>query len=118
MMMVPGGEHCALHHIFEPFEIDDKAGDGVGFAGDGDLERVIVAVAIAVGAAAEDLVVLLGRPVVVPVVVRGGESGSPGEKDHAQFSSIEMPNTAGLLQCLRREGSPVNRVLPLGITRL
>ena len=28
--MVPGGEHLALDHILEPFQIDDKAGDRVG----------------------------------------------------------------------------------------
>ena len=64
--------------VFEVFEIDDEAGDGIDFAGDGDFERVVVAVAVAVGALAEDALVLLLRPGVVPVVVGGGEFGFAG----------------------------------------
>ena len=64
------------------FEIDDEAGGGVDFACDGDFEGVVVPVAVAVGALAEDALVLLGRPRVVPVVVGRGELRFAGEEDH------------------------------------
>ena len=54
MAMVVDAEHFALQDVLQVFEIDDEAGDGIDLAGDGDLEGVVVAVSVAVGAFAED----------------------------------------------------------------
>ena len=67
---------------FRVFQIDDEAGDGINFAGDGNFEGVIVAMTVAIGAFTEDALVLLRRPGIVPVIVRGGEFCFAGEKDH------------------------------------
>ncbi len=59
MAVVVDADDLALEDVFELLEVDDEAGDGIDFAGYGDLERVVVAVAVAVGAFAEDALVLL-----------------------------------------------------------
>ena len=60
MAVVVDADDFALEDVLELFEIDDEAGDRVDFAGDGDFEGVVVAVAIAVGALAEDALILVG----------------------------------------------------------
>ena len=76
--MVPSFQNLALDHALEPLQIDDVAGHRVHFAGHRDLQRVVVPVAVAIGAAAEDLFVFLRRPRRIPVVVRGREGRTPG----------------------------------------
>ena len=90
MAMIESGEDLLLHHIFETLQIDDKAGHGVRLAGDRHLKRVVVAVAVAVGAAPEDLLVLLRGPIRVPVVVLGREGGPARQEDHLDASLKEM----------------------------
>jgi hypothetical protein len=78
MAMIVDADDLALEDGFQIFQIDDEAGDGIDFASHRDFERVVMAVAIAVGAFAEDALVLLRRPGIVPVVVGGGEFGLAG----------------------------------------
>ena len=80
--MIPGCENFFFDDGLETLEIDYESGGWVGLACDRDLERVIVAVAIAVAAAAEDLLVLLRGPTLIPVVVGGRERRSSGQEDH------------------------------------
>ncbi len=58
--MIVDADDLALEDVFELFEVDDEAGGGIDFACDGDFEGVVVAVAVAVGALAEDALVLFG----------------------------------------------------------
>ena len=59
MAMIVDADHFALEDVLQLFEIDDEAGDGIDLAGDGDFEGVVVAVSVAVGAFAEDALILL-----------------------------------------------------------
>src|SRR6185312_4487561 len=80
--VVVNRDDLALQDVLELLQIDDEAGDGIDLAGDGDLQRVVVAMPIAVGTFAEEARVLLCRPGSVPVVVGGGEFGFTSEKNH------------------------------------
>src|SRR5215472_14258975 len=51
MAMIPGEEDFIFNDVLEPLEVDDEAGGGIRLAGNGDLKRVVVAVAVAIGAA-------------------------------------------------------------------
>ncbi len=86
MAMVEVVEHLAVQNVLEQLEVDDEAGDGIDFAGDGDLQGVVVAVSVEIGALAEDALVLLRSPLRVVIVVRGGELGLAGEVDHCRRS--------------------------------
>ena len=58
MAVVVDADDLALEDVLELFEVDDEAADGVDLSGDGDFEGVVVAVSVAVGALAEDALVL------------------------------------------------------------
>src|SRR6185437_6053497 len=80
--VVVNRNNLALKDVFELLEVHNEAGDGIDLAGDGDLQGVVMAVPVAIGALAEDACVLLRRPGVVPVVVGGGKFGFAGQQDH------------------------------------
>ena len=82
MAVVVDADDFPLEDIFEIFQVDDEARDGVDLSGNGDLKSVVVPVAVSVGTFAKDALVFLGRPCIVPVVVRGGKLRFAGEKDH------------------------------------
>jgi len=86
MAVVEVVEHLAVEDVLEQFEVDDESGDGIDFAGDGDFEGVVVAMAVEIGALAEDALIFLGRPVRVVVIVGGGELGLASEIDHSMRS--------------------------------
>jgi hypothetical protein len=79
MAMIEVVEDFAGQNILEQFEVDDKAGDGVDFSGDGNLKGVVVAVPVEVGTLAEDTLVLLRSPLRFVIVVRGRELSPAGE---------------------------------------
>lgn len=80
--VVVDADDLGVEDVLDELEIDDEAGDGIDLAGEGDLKSVVVAVAVAIGALAEDALVLVRRPGVVPVEVGGRELDFAGEKDH------------------------------------
>jgi hypothetical protein len=80
--VVINGDDFALENVLELLEVDDEARNGIDFAGDGHLERVVVAVSLTVGALTEDALVLRVGESRVPVEVRGREVGFTSEEDH------------------------------------
>ena len=72
MLVVETGEN-AFDGGLEVDQVDDHARNGVEFAGDSDLQRVVVAVAVGQGAETEDAPVLLLAPVLAVVAMAGGE---------------------------------------------
>ena len=70
MAMIVSGKHLILDHVFEPFEVNDKAGDRIWIAGNRDFESVVVPMSVAAGSTANNLLVFFLRPGYVPVVVR------------------------------------------------
>ena len=76
--VVVDADNFALEDVFQLFEIDYKAGGGIYRAGDRDLKGVIVPVTVAIRALAEDALVLLRGPRLVPIEVGGGEFGFAG----------------------------------------
>src|SRR5947209_3882353 len=81
MAMIVDANHFALQDVLDLFEIDDEAADRINLARNRHLQGVVVAMTVAVGAFAEGALVLLLRPGVDPVEVRGGEIDFAGKKD-------------------------------------
>src|SRR5215831_10019588 len=88
--MVHGVDDFAIEDVFEFFEIDHEAGDGIDFAFHGDFEGVVVAVSVEVGALAEGAQVLLFRPLRIVVEVRRGKLTFAGQVDHAASSKLQL----------------------------
>jgi hypothetical protein len=86
MAMVKVLKDVAAENVLEQFEVDDKTGNGIDFAGDGDFKGVVMAVAVEVGTLAEDALVLLGSPLRVVIIVGGGKLSLTGEIDHDRRS--------------------------------
>src|SRR5215472_8085656 len=82
MAMVVHGDDFALQNVFELFEVDDEAGDGIRFTGDRDLQCVVMSVSLAVGAPAEDTLVLLLAPCGIEVEMGSGELSLACEQNH------------------------------------
>jgi hypothetical protein len=82
MAMVVDGDDFVFNDVFELLEVDDEAGYGIDLAGDCYLQRVVVAVALAVGALAEDARILFLGPRIVPIEVGGGKIGFAGKENH------------------------------------
>src|SRR6266511_4096540 len=91
MAVVEIVEHLAVENLLQQLEVDDEAGDRIDFAGNSDLQRVIVAMAVEVGALAEDPQVLLRSPLRVVIIVRGGELSLAGQVDHCGCSCSFSP---------------------------
>ena len=64
---------------FSSFKIEDHSGDRIRFAGDGDFQRVVVAVAMRIVALAED----------APVLFRG-QTRDCGSRCEAENSSLRV----------------------------
>ena len=67
--MIVDSHHFVFDHVFQPFQIDDEAADRIDVACNSDLDGVIVAVPVTVGAATEDSFILLLAPLGFPIVV-------------------------------------------------
>ena len=70
MPVIEGSEYFALHYVLQPFQIDYKPRYRVGFACKGYFESIVVPVPVAVSTPAKHRFILLGRPGLVPVVMR------------------------------------------------
>ncbi len=63
----------SIQNFFELLQIEHHSGDRIGFAGDGDFQSVVVAVAVWIIAFAEDAPVLFRGQSGIVVQVRGGK---------------------------------------------
>jgi len=77
----------AEHDVLQILEIEDHSGLGIGIALQSDLENVVVAMAVRVGARTVERLILLGREFFVTADVRCGEFGATGD---VQGDSVQL----------------------------
>jgi hypothetical protein len=82
MPVVVNADDLAFKNVFQLLEVDNKSGGRIHVTRHSNFQSVIMAVAVAIRASAEDAEVLLRRPRVIPVIVGGRKLGFAGEKYH------------------------------------
>ena len=85
--MVQIAHHTLLQRRLQELEVHDESGLRIHRAFDGDIHFVVVTVPVGIGAVAEDLGVLLVRPVRPIQTVRGTEVHAPGCSDDGHVTS-------------------------------
>ena len=71
--MIHGADHFFFKDVFEVFQIEDHAGDGIRLAFDRDLHDVVVAMAVAVGAFAVERAIFIVAELGKTADVRSGK---------------------------------------------
>jgi hypothetical protein len=80
----------AIEDLFQQFEVEHHAGDGIGLAAEADLDHVVVSMAVRIGGGAEQAEVLFGGKGRVPADVGGGEFDFSGD-DHGTSFDARCP---------------------------
>ncbi len=75
-------QHLARQYLLEVFQVHHQSGTRINLSLNGDLQDVVVSMAVRVVSLAEDAPVFLGRKFRAVVIVRGGKLRFPCEINH------------------------------------
>src|SRR5437667_8395309 len=107
MAMVHAPHDFLFENLFQFFQIQHHAGDGIGLALDGYLQRVIMTMAMGIVALTKNTAVLLGRKIRVVVEMRSRKLDFAREENHDGLIILSIRESQ------RHSAGPSIRFFPL-----